>query len=123
MLRFDVDCPHVYVLICTEGEAQCIDRLMEAFAIRLYEVQLSVPVTENHDQSVEETMLDTPHSASSDVGLGLRSGTLDPPSASEMDSDDHVLPFKSSDAAFILSFSTIMLNTGMDKILGNNISL
>lgn len=47
------------------GEAQCIDRLMEAFAVRLYEY----------------------------LGYGN--------------------PFKNSDAAFVLAFSTIMLNTDL----------
>ena len=47
------------------GEAQCIDRLMEAFAVRLYEY----------------------------LGFGN--------------------PFKNSDAAFVLAFSTIMLNTDL----------
>ena len=49
------------------GEAQCIDRLMEAFAAQL------------HDQTKEDSQL----------------------------------PFKNADAAFILAFSTIMLNTDL----------
>lgn len=95
------------------GEAQCIDRLMEAFAKRLYEVQLSVSETAPSvvDQSIEDTMLDPPRvSSETEVSSG-RSGTLDPPAASDI--LDPVFPFKSSDAAFILSFSTIMLNTDL----------
>ena len=98
------------------GEAQCIDRLMEAFATRLYEVQLSVPVSDSKDESVEKTMLDPPRRGSDD-GFSGRSGTLDPPAAS--DEVDPVFPFKSSDAAFILSFSTIMLNTDLRKCACN----
>jgi len=93
------------------GEAQCIDRLMEAFATRLYEVQLSASVSDSHDQSVEKTMLDPPRRGNSDGDFSGRTGTLDPPAAS--DEVDLVFPFKSSDAAFILSFSTIMLNTDL----------
>ncbi|KAL7540223.1 hypothetical protein ACHAXR_009956 [Thalassiosira sp. AJA248-18] len=88
------------------GEAQCIDRLMESFAGSLVQ-QLSGTVSDEHDQSVEVPMLDPPRPGSSDVEL---SG-LDPPAAS--DEADPVFPFASSDAAFILSFSTIMLNTDL----------
>ena len=90
------------------GEAQCIDRLMESFAKRLYEVQLSGNIPGKVDQSVEETMLDPPRRGNSDSEF---SGRLDPPSASE--EVGPTFPFKSSDAAFILSFSTIMLNTDL----------
>jgi len=86
---------------------------MEAFAKRLYEVQLSVSETAPSvvDQSIEDTMLDPPRvSSETEVSSG-RSGTLDPPAASDI--LDPVFPFKSSDAAFILSFSTIMLNTDL----------
>ena len=90
------------------GEAQCIDRLMESFAKRLYEVQLSGNIPGKVDQSVEETMLDPPRRGNSHSEF---SGRLDPPSASE--EVGSTFPFKSSDAAFILSFSTIMLNTDL----------
>ncbi|KAL7550670.1 hypothetical protein ACHAWF_013916 [Thalassiosira exigua] len=95
------------------GEAQCIDRLMEAFATSLYEVQLSGGASDlaSDDQSLEKTMLDAPRRINSDAELSGRSGKLDPPAASE--ELDPVFPFKSSDAAFILSFSTIMLNTDL----------
>ena len=96
------------------GEAQCIDRLMEAFAKRLYEVQLSVSETMPGvvDQSIEDTMLDPPRvNSETEVFSSGRSGTLDPPAASDV--LNPVFPFKSSDAAFILSFSTIMLNTDL----------
>jgi brefeldin A-resistance guanine nucleotide exchange factor 1 len=92
------------------GEAQCIDRLMEAFAVRLHEVQLSVSVPDV-DQSVEKSMLDPPRQSNSECVSGGFTGTLDPPAA--IDEVDPVLPFKSSDAAFIMSFSTIMLNTDL----------
>jgi hypothetical protein len=94
------------------GEAQCIDRLMEAFAVRLYEVQLSGTLPDVN-QSVEKSMLDPPRHSNSDSGSsGL--GTLDPPAAT--DEVDPVLPFKNSDAAFIMSFSTIMLNTDLREL-------
>ncbi|KAK1737469.1 guanine nucleotide exchange factor [Skeletonema marinoi] len=89
------------------GEAQCIDRLMESFANRLYEVSNSVESGGEDDQAVEKTMLDPPSTNES----GNRSGTLDPPAAEEEASVS--FPFKSADAAFILSFSTIMLNTDL----------
>ena len=92
------------------GEAQCIDRLMEAFAVRLYEVHLSGNVPDV-DQSVEMSMLDPPRRSNSECGSGGFTGTLDPPAA--IDEVDPVIPFKSSDAAFIMSFSTIMLNTDL----------
>ena len=87
---------------------------MEAFAKRLYEVQLSVSETMPGvvDQSIEDTMLDPPRvNSETEVFSSGRSGTLDPPAASDV--LDPVFPFKSSDAAFILSFSTIMLNTDL----------
>ena len=99
------------------GEAQCIDRLMEAFATRLYDVQMSLGTNApgDVDQSVEETMLDPPRreNSMSESEFSSRTGsrTLDPPASSE--EVDPVFPFKSSDAAFILSFSTIMLNTDL----------
>ena len=85
---------------------------MESFAVRLYEVQLSTNVSDHNDQSVERTMLEPPRRGS-DAELSGRSGILDPPAAS--DEVDPVFPFKSSDAAFILSFSTIMLNADLRK--------
>ena len=91
------------------GEAQCIDRLMEAFAVRLYEVQLSEIPALNPNQTVEDTMLDPPRRSNSDSEFN---GTLDPP-ASMDEFVEPMLPFKSSDAAFIMSFSTIMLNTDL----------
>eukprot|EP00984_Skeletonema_dohrnii_P016038 scaffold7036_cov82-Skeletonema_dohrnii-CCMP3373.AAC.1 len=90
------------------GEAQCIDRLMESFANRLYEVSNSVESGGEDDQAVEKTMLDPPSTNES----GNRSGTLDPPAAAEEEASVS-FPFKSADAAFILSFSTIMLNTDL----------
>jgi Sec7-like guanine-nucleotide exchange factor len=76
------------------GEAQCIDRLMEAFAQRLYEGQVAA----NQEGTAERTMLDPPR-----VGLesesNSRTGLIDPPTSDEA---LIVLPFKSSDAAFIL---------------------
>jgi len=105
------------------GEAQCIDRLMEAFATRLYEVQKlsesSVAEEEDgNDQSVEKTMGNPPlrqdtSEISSEYSGRSSSGMLDPPAASDVEVVDPVFPFKSSDAAFILSFSTIMLNTDL----------
>ena len=89
------------------GEAQCIDRLMEAFAVRLYEVQLSEIPALNPNQT--DTMLDPPRRSNSDSEFN---GTLDPP-ASMDEFVEPMLPFKSSDAAFIMSFSTIMLNTDL----------
>jgi len=56
------------------GEAQCIDRLMESFANRLYEVSSSSHSEGDDDQAVEKTMLDPPCTNESDD----RSGTLDP---------------------------------------------
>ena len=91
------------------GEAQCIDRLMDTFASRLYEVQLSG--AGSNEQTVEKTMLDPPRRGNSDGEFSGRTGSLDPPAASYL--VDPVFPFKSSDAAFILSFSTIMLNTDL----------
>jgi hypothetical protein len=90
------------------GEAQCIDRLMESFANRLYEVSRSDNLICDDDQAVEETMLDPPCTNEP----SSRSGTLDPPAAME-EEDDISFPFRSADAAFILSFSTIMLNTDL----------
>ncbi|KAL9187625.1 hypothetical protein ACHAXT_006003 [Thalassiosira profunda] len=90
------------------GEAQCIDRLMEAFATRLYDVQLMGSGLDSTDQSVERSMLDPPRPDGPDGEN--QPGTLDPPST---DLATPVFPFKSSDAAFILSFSTIMLNTDL----------
>eukprot|EP00986_Skeletonema_menzelii_P019118 scaffold27064_cov167-Skeletonema_menzelii.AAC.20 len=90
------------------GEAQCIDRLMESFANRLYEVSNSYGSGGDNDQAVEKAMLDPPcTNEPSD-----RSGTLDPPAAAEEEVNVS-FPFKSADAAFILSFSTIMLNTDL----------
>jgi Sec7-like guanine-nucleotide exchange factor len=75
------------------GEAQCIDRLMEAFAQRLYEGHNSF----NADGNAVKTMLDPPrHAVESENNS--RSGLIDPPT----DDTNHVLPFKSADAAFIL---------------------
>ena len=97
------------------GEAQCIDRLMEAFAGRLYEVQLlTIPDYGNGDQAAEETTLEQPRRGDSDGESGGHTGLLDPPAASD-EVIDPVFPFKSSDGAFILSFSTIMLNTDLRK--------
>ena len=90
------------------GEAQCIDRLMESFANRLYEVSRSDSLRCDDDQAVEETMLDPPCTNEPST----RSGNLDPPAAME-EEDDISFPFRSADAAFILSFSTIMLNTDL----------
>jgi hypothetical protein len=92
------------------GEAQCIDRLMEAFAVRLYEVQISSESMTNIDQSVEKAMLDPPHGM--DSGCEDSIEVLDPPAASD-EAKTILFPFKSSDAAFIMSFSTIMLNTDL----------
>lgn len=74
------------------GEAQCIDRLMEAFAQRLYEGHNSC----NADDNAAKTMLDPPRHAL-DGETNSRSGLIDPPT----DENNHVL-FKSADAAFIL---------------------
>ena len=90
------------------GEAQCIDRMMESFANRLYEVSNSSESGGDDDRAVEKTMLDPPCTNES----GDRSGTLDPPAATEEEADVS-FPFRSADAAFILSFSTIMLNTDL----------
>ncbi len=96
------------------GEAQCIDRLMEAFAVRLYEVQMSSEtVIPDIDQSVEKAMLDLPNGR--DTDCEERIGMLDPPAASDEDAKKMLFPFKSSDAAFIMSFSSIMLNTDLRK--------
>lgn len=90
------------------GEAQCIDRLMESFANRLYDVSNASQSRDDDDQAVEKSMLDPPCINES----GNQSGTLDPPAATEEDADMS-FPFRSADAAFILSFSTIMLNTDL----------
>jgi brefeldin A-resistance guanine nucleotide exchange factor 1 len=73
------------------GEAQCIDRLMEAFAQELYRQQLSDRLTEDllkvegdgDEIKMEHEDKDTSH------------------------------PFKSADAVFTLAFSTILLNTDL----------
>jgi len=83
---------------------------MEAFAVRLYEVQLSGTILDIN-QSVEKSMLDPPCRSNSDCGSSDFTGRLDPPAA--VDEVYPVLPFTSSDAAFIMSFSTIMLNTDL----------
>eukprot|EP01082_Thalassiosira_pseudonana_P012873 g11568.t1 g11568 contig6:110020-115493(-) len=88
------------------GEAQCIDRLMEAFAARLYDFQLS---ESGADTAVEDAML-APLRNTSESELNSRTGCLDPPASDESDS---IFPFKSADACFILAFSTIMLNTDL----------
>lgn len=88
------------------GEAQCIDRLMEAFAARLYDFQLS---ESGADTAVEDAML-APLRNTSESELNSRTGCLDPPTSDESDS---IFPFKSADACFILAFSTIMLNTDL----------
>ena len=62
------------------GEAQCIDRLMEAFALRLYEGQIS------SRQNVNK--------------CANHPGLVDPPTS--YDTTKTVLPFHNSDAAFIL---------------------
>ena len=77
---------------CLPGEAQCIDRLMEAFARRLYTSQAG------SNENAERTMLDPPR-ASSEGESNSRSGLIDPPTSEDTRT---VLPFKSSDAAFIL---------------------
>ncbi len=94
------------------GEAQCIDRLMEAFAVRLYEVQISSESITKIDQSVEKAVLDRPHGMDLDCEESIE--VLDPPAASD-EATAILFPFKSSDAAFIMSFSTIMLNTDLRK--------
>lgn len=101
------------------GEAQCIDRLMEAFAKRLYEVQLAADNADGNDRSAETSMLDPldpPRRGDEESERSIRSGSqkMDPPVATE-EERDLTFPFKSSDAAFILSFSTIMLNTDLRK--------
>lgn len=96
------------------GEAQCIDRLMEAFANRLYEVQLAANNADENDRSVKNSMLDPPRPDDEESERSIRSGSqkMDPPAATD-EERDLTFPFKSSDAAFILSFSTIMLNTDL----------
>lgn len=91
------------------GEAQCIDRLMESFANRLYEVSISSEPIDGDDQAVEKAMLEPP-CTNEPVD---RPGTLDPPAAADEEARGVPFPFKSADAAFILSFSTIMLNTDL----------
>ena len=81
------------------GEAQCIDRLMEAFAQRLYEGHASQP-----NDNAEKTMLDPPRESESNS----RSGLLDPPTSGDNTS---VLPFRSADAAFILGEKRIQYHT------------
>jgi len=92
------------------GEAQCIDRLMESFASRLFEVQLLGHRLEQ-TQSVEKAMLEPPRDNTDcdSVNANERVGALDPPALTHQP----VLPFKNADAAYILSFSTIMLNTDL----------
>ena len=99
------------------GEAQCIDRLMEAFANRLYEVQLAADNADEKDRSVENSMLDPPRPDDEESERSIRSGSqkMDPPAATD-EERDLTFPFKSSDAVFILSFSTIMLNTDLRKL-------
>lgn len=75
------------------GEAQCIDRLMEAFAQRLYE-----GIARNLGDNAEKTMLDPPRAASESESNSC-SGAIDPPTS---DDTVNVLPFRSQDAAFIL---------------------
>ena len=88
------------------GEAQCIDRLMEAFAKRLYDGR----IMNNPDNHAEKTMLDPPKTGIESES-NSRTGLVDPPTS---DVSTNILPFfKSADAAFILAFSTIMLNTDL----------
>ncbi|KAL7464949.1 hypothetical protein ACHAXS_005280 [Conticribra weissflogii] len=92
------------------GEAQCIDRLMESFASRLFEVEL-LGNRQEQNQIVEKTMLEPPRDNSDcgSVSKSVRAGALDPPALTHQP----LLPFKTADAAYILSFSTIMLNTDL----------
>ena len=89
------------------GEAQCIDRLMESFANRLYEVSNRSEPGDENNEVVKESMLDPPYTSDSIN----RPGAVDPPAAVEEETDN--FPFRSADSAFILSFSTIMLNTDL----------
>lgn len=77
------------------GEAQCIDRLMEAFATRLYKVQLEGSRSQE-TKNVERTMLDPPRRQSDvdEIERSVRSGTLDPPTSDRV---DPVFPFKSGE--------------------------
>ncbi|GMI44056.1 hypothetical protein TrCOL_g2864 [Triparma columacea] len=83
------------------GEAQCIDRIMEAFSQRLHECYT--------------------RGGGGEVGRREKEGEPEittgegeaPPTPVRIREEIPQNPFRNSDAAFILSFSTIMLNTDL----------
>ena len=77
------------------GEAQCIDRLMEAFASRLYDQQrkcAKVPMNDMEGETMIPAQEDEDSPFSEENGMSI---------------------FQSADAIYVLAFSTIMLNTDL----------
>jgi len=100
------------------GEAQCIDRIMEAFSQRLYECY-----TDGEGKKQEQDPKDLDPELTVNSPEPRRNSTTSdtaPTSPNSVpatpvrirDKISHN-PFRNSDAAFILSFSTIMLNTDL----------
>ena len=82
------------------GEAQCIDRLMEAFAKEFFKSSCEVIGSMTSNLNHLEGLV---------TGDDEQSNIIHHPHLN----DNIFLPFKSVDAVFILSFSTIMLNTDL----------
>ena len=87
------------------GEAQCIDRIMEAFSQRLHECYTKECGGEKAEEGDGRETEGEPEIT---TGEGES-----PPTPVRIREEIPQNPFRNSDAAFILSFSTIMLNTDL----------
>jgi len=101
------------------GEAQCIDRLMDTFAVRLYRQQCDAysDVKYIEDNANEDKPSLSPKLMNSrEVIDKIDSHLEDGDAASKFSNNERqqdIPLFRNSDAAFVLAFSTIMLNTDL----------
>ena len=95
------------------GEAQCIDRLMEAFSAELFKQW------RDHEAATRASAADA---ASDDASAPSRGGDGDSGggggggAADGEDRSEWAGPFANADAVFVLSFSTIMLQTDLHNV-------
>ena len=95
------------------GEAQCIDRLMEAFSAELFKQW------RDHEAATRASAADAASddaSAPGGGGDGDRGGGGGGGSADGEDRSEWAGPFANADAVFVLSFSTIMLQTDLHNV-------
>jgi len=89
------------------GEAQCIDRLMEAFSKELYQQQ------KGRQQQIETSSVDGAKGEIKELVPENENEDNEEEDGKEKPTKTTQFVFKNSDAVFVLSFSTIMLNTDL----------